>query len=387
MAARKVFAAMIAGGDGNRYGRGPGLNVLANGKQVVHAPRLQPLRLHLPAPAGSQNLKTDDFSTYTALVGTSVPDRSTPSQSAQKSCSYPGRIIVAGGFHGINDATTAFDSVEDLPLAGEAHGHHVNQTRSVGLLPKMPQPRGLFGMVAVPATNQIFAIGGQSFSTIGGTGQRGLTSTVQRLDLMPTPKSLTGSWELMPTDAPLPQSAFGVGVINESIYLVGGLSQAATPTCAVSLEYNTSDGSWETKKQIRTPRSFLAAGGVNGKIYAVGGYGNGTGLSIIEAYDPITDTWNGSLTSMPTARAELAVAVRGNVLFAVGGKADGGAQPAPSPGPAPPENCNPVTGQLCPNGTPCPKCGQPACVCPGGNASVATVVMLLRPISQTMIHG
>jgi sucrose-6-phosphate hydrolase SacC (GH32 family) len=59
--------------DGSRYGRGPGLNVLANGNQVAHAPRLQPLRFHLPAPDPSQNLKTDDKADIESSQSTATP--------------------------------------------------------------------------------------------------------------------------------------------------------------------------------------------------------------------------------------------------------------------------------------------------------------------------
>ena len=58
---------------------------------------------------------------------------------------------------------------------------------------------------------------------------------------------------------------------------------------------------------LSTPRSLLGVAGMNGVLYAVGGYT--TGISgAVEAYDPLTDSW-GARSSMPTLRASLGVGV------------------------------------------------------------------------------
>ena len=69
-----------------------------------------------------------------------------------------------------------------------------------------------------------------------------------------------------------------------------------------------------------TARGWLAAGVVNGILYAVGGANNGP-LNRVEAYDPVTNTWTRK-TNMPTARFWSAVGVIHGILYSVGGYDD-----------------------------------------------------------------
>jgi N-acetylneuraminic acid mutarotase len=71
-----------------------------------------------------------------------------------------------------------------------------------------------------------------------------------------------------------------------------------------------------------TARGELAAGVVNGILYAVGGY-NTHDLNSVEAYDIAADTWT-TKAPLPTAREGLAVAVVNGILYAIGGNARSG---------------------------------------------------------------
>ena len=64
-------------------------------------------------------------------------------------------------------------------------------------------------------------------------------------------------------------------------------------------------GVWTTKAPMPTPRTGLAAGVVNGILYAVGGNDGVSFLGTVEAYDPATNTWT-TKASMPTVRTGLA---------------------------------------------------------------------------------
>ena len=68
-----------------------------------------------------------------------------------------------------------------------------------------------------------------------------------------------------------------------------------------------------------TGRRQHAVSVVDGKIYAIGGYTNfrQPGLSIVEVYDPVTDTWI-KLPDMPNARAGSACTVN-NKVYLIGG--------------------------------------------------------------------
>ena len=77
-----------------------------------------------------------------------------------------------------------------------------------------------------------------------------------------------------------------------------------------------------------TPRWYLGAGVANGLLYAVGGHMVISEyeidvLATVEAYDPKTNTW-ATVPPMPTPRHELAVAVVGDTLHALGGRAPSG---------------------------------------------------------------
>src|SRR5258705_331796 len=49
--------------------------------------------------------------------------------------------------------------------------------------------------------------------------------------------------------------------------------------------------SWTAKKPLPTPRAYLGAVVLQGKIWAVGGY-SGSNLANLDVYDPVTDTWS-----------------------------------------------------------------------------------------------
>ena len=63
---------------------------------------------------------------------------------------------------------------------------------------------------------------------------------------------------------------------------------------------------------------------LDGKLYAVGGYGeNDDLLSLVERYDPATNAWEPVATTA-SARDEFALAVLDGKLYAVGGQSDVG---------------------------------------------------------------
>ena len=58
---------------------------------------------------------------------------------------------------------------------------------------------------------------------------------------------------------------------------------------------------------------------LDGKLYALGGYYDGDFLSLVERYDPATNTWE-AVASMSTARLGHGCAVVDGKLYALGGK-------------------------------------------------------------------
>jgi hypothetical protein len=86
--------------------------------------------------------------------------------------------------------------------------------------------------------------------------------------------------------------------------------------------YDPATDTWTAKAPMPTARQYLAAGVINGVLYAVGGANASGNLATVEGYDPATSTWAGK-APMQTARNYLAADVVSGLLYAVGAFAGG----------------------------------------------------------------
>ena len=77
--------------------------------------------------------------------------------------------------------------------------------------------------------------------------------------------------------------------------------------------------SWTTMTPMPTARGELAVATVNGKIYAIGGLSGDTPVNVNEMYNPGINEWT-TETPMPTARSGCAVAVYENQIYVIGGE-------------------------------------------------------------------
>lgn len=76
---------------------------------------------------------------------------------------------------------------------------------------------------------------------------------------------------------------------------------------------------WKTVKDMSVTRAYLGTATVNGKIYAIGGEGEGAGgLNSVEEYNPLTDTWVNK-SPMPTGRCAFATTVVDGKIYVIGG--------------------------------------------------------------------
>lgn len=144
---------------------------------------------------------------------------------------------------------------------------------------------------------------------------------------------------------PKPRAFLAAGVVNGTLYAVGGGDAAALATVEA---YDWCTNSWSNRNYagarctfpffwrgcgrvippMPTPRSHLAVGVVNGVLYAVGGISGGNVLGVVEAYEPCSNTWT-LRAAMPTPRTGLAIGVVNGLLYAVGG-ADGASNVLPT---------------------------------------------------------
>jgi hypothetical protein len=139
-----------------------------------------------------------------------------------------------------------------------------------------------------------------------------------------------GTWTSL---APLPAPTEGMAVSGAGNIIVAayGLSPGTGDT-NLTRRYDIAADSWTLASPAPLPvRSEGAYGdtGHGGHIYAIGGRPTAVVGRRLERYTVETDTWT-TLTPMPTARAAATVAVIGNALYVMGGRA----ADAPCGGPA-----------------------------------------------------
>ena len=98
---------------------------------------------------------------------------------------------------------------------------------------------------------------------------------------------------------PTIRSDLAAVAVGGKIYAIGGRNNVDGRLSVVE-EYNPASDTWKKVADMSTAREGHAAGAVNGKIYAIGGFTtvkrrNGTKVlkkvKIVEEYDPATNTW------------------------------------------------------------------------------------------------
>jgi RNA polymerase sigma factor (sigma-70 family) len=138
---------------------------------------------------------------------------------------------------------------------------------------------------------------------IGGYTQN---QWIQPLQTVEEYDPVTNKWTRN-TDMPTARMSFSISVVDGKIYAIGGEGNAPDPFSIVE-EYDPLMDKWTRKADMPTARSGLSTCAINGKIYAIGGYkwdnvnAKAVIFSIVEEYDPKTDTWT-KKTDMPTKRS------------------------------------------------------------------------------------
>ncbi|XP_010531279.1 PREDICTED: F-box/kelch-repeat protein At1g67480-like [Tarenaya hassleriana] len=91
------------------------------------------------------------------------------------------------------------------------------------------------------------------------------------------------------------KSGFGVAVLGDKILVAGGFSVIANRIFTASsdvFQFDPCLNSWSKLPEMNEARYSFAFAAVNGKVYAVGGYGrDGYALSTAEVYDPRANRW------------------------------------------------------------------------------------------------
>ena len=135
--------------------------------------------------------------------------------------------------------------------------------------------------------------------------------------------SFAGTWE---EQADMPKIGalsggiwgFGIGVVGEKIYTIGGQDDLEIPGKVVQ-EYDPEKDEWTNKKKLPQGRFRIGSATVRNKIYVFGGTANNfETLPNADEYDPKTDTWTAK-AEMPTPRMGYAIAAVGGKIYTIGG--------------------------------------------------------------------
>ena len=127
------------------------------------------------------------------------------------------------------------------------------------------------------------------------------------------------------TDIPhVNQSNFGVAILNNEIYVIGGIfSQYSLQETMhpFGFKYTPLTDSWTTIAPMLQERCGFYLGAVDGQLYAVGGTGDQDhpaeeGQS--ERFDPRSNTWS-HITALPAGHRQFAGAVIGKNIYIAGG--------------------------------------------------------------------
>lgn len=118
---------------------------------------------------------------------------------------------------------------------------------------------------------------------------------------------------------PTPRLGLGAASINGIVYAVGG-GDYSCGTYSMVEAYDPATDTWTTKAPMPTPRYGLAVVAVNQILYAIGGGGycnDAFNRATVEAYDPPTDTWT-TKASMPVAARFVSASVINGIIYVVG---------------------------------------------------------------------
>ena len=186
-----------------------------------------------------------------------------------------------------------------FPMAAQGQGN--TWTRKFDI----PTPRT--NLSASTVNEKIYVIGGRDPAATMNL------QTVEEYD----PK--TNRWTRK-ADMPTARRGLSTCMLDERIYAIGGWSGTNETTPALEV-YDPATDTWTKKANMPGGgRATVGAAAVNGKVYAIAGWGPGRPFSIVEEYDPVMDTWTRK-TGIPTPRGYLSASAVNGKIYAIGGRA------------------------------------------------------------------
>lgn len=181
-----------------------------------------------------------------------------------------------------------------------------------------PAPMKRTEVAAATVGGKIYVVGGFEEPSLGNLLNFAITPAVEEYD------PSTDRWT---TKAAMPVGLHhvGIGVVGGRLYIIGGYKQSGmsvwSPVATV-YAYDPATDSWSERAAMPTARGALSVTVHDGKLYAIGGFGDRANSAAVEVYDPVRNSWV-SRAPLPTPRDHLATATAAGKIYAIGGRLKG----------------------------------------------------------------
>lgn len=181
-----------------------------------------------------------------------------------------------------------------------------------------PAPLKRTEAVAVALNGKLYLAGGFEPPGAGSSARLEITPALEEYD--PASDQWTEKASI-----PMGLHHTGIGAVGGLVYVIGGYKQSGSsiwqPVASV-YAYDPATDRWIERTPMPTARGALAVAELDGKLYAVGGFGEKGNSPAVEVYDPARDHWL-ALAPMPTPRDHLAVVALDRNIYAIGGRLNG----------------------------------------------------------------
>ena len=249
---------------------------VVNSRWVELPPLLQPRAAGAAAVVGGRLVVTGGVGANGGLLNTTeVFDGTTWKLGAEMPT--PRKMLGAASDDKVVYAVGGTDGTAELTTV-EAYDPAADSWTSLSAL---PQPRSDLGVAIADA--RLVAVGGLSAGRV--------LKTVSVMDLA------TKTWAGLP-DMSTARHGMAVAAVEKSVYVIGGATDADNTQVTSTAESLTlaprklqPASAWRSLPDAPTPRLMMAWTVLDDKIWIAGGMSHGETLQIVQSYDPQTKAW------------------------------------------------------------------------------------------------